>query len=84
MRSGGSIAVLHEDDGISIEGPLTKVTISLEWNETEVLIDAAVSGDYALPYREMRVILPTGEARVVEMTAQAPPGLAGNRIQLVR
>ena len=30
--SGRSSAVIYEDDGITLDGPLTKVTITLEWN----------------------------------------------------
>jgi alpha-glucosidase len=71
-HSGRSTAVLFEDDGISIDGPLTKVTVKLEWSETKVRLGIAVSGEYALPYEKMRLILPKGEAREIETTATPP------------
>jgi alpha-glucosidase len=83
-RSGRSTAILYEDDGISVDGPLTQVAMTLEWNETEVRVGAAVGGDHALPYREIQVILPPGEARAIELTSAEPRGLARNSITLVR
>jgi hypothetical protein len=83
-RSGRSTAILYEDDGISVDGPLTLVTLTLEWNETEVRVGAAVSGDHALPYREMRVIPPPGEARAIELTSAEPREPARDSIALLR
>jgi alpha-glucosidase (family GH31 glycosyl hydrolase) len=74
-RSGRSSAVIYEDDGITLNGPLTKVTITLEWTPRVVRVDAAMSGDYALPYRDIRVILPEGDTREVEFTTMAPSAL---------
>jgi hypothetical protein len=48
------------------------VTITLEWTPGVVRVDAAISGDYALPYRDIRVILPEGDTREVEFTTSAP------------
>jgi hypothetical protein len=51
------------------------VTITLEWTPRVVRVDAAISGDYALPYRDIRVILPEGDTREVEFTTTAPSAL---------
>jgi len=66
--SGRSSAVIYEDDGITLDGPLTKVTIMLEWSEAEVRIAVSAQGDYELLYREMRVVLPEGEGRMVRIS----------------
>jgi hypothetical protein len=42
-----------------------------------VRVDAAISGDHALPYGDIRVILPEGDTREVEFGG--PIGLARNR-----
>jgi alpha-glucosidase len=60
---GRSGAGLYQDDGISLEGPVTKVAVTLEWSEAEIRIEAAVSGDYELPYRRFRVVSPEAETR---------------------
>jgi alpha-glucosidase len=64
---GESGAVLYEDDGASLHGPATRVKITLSWSPRRVRVAVAPGGDYALPYREMRVILPADEARAVEL-----------------
>jgi alpha-glucosidase len=76
-RSGRSSAVLYEDDGISIDAPVTKVTIAMEWSETEVRVEVSAQGDYGLPYRQMRVVAPEGERRTVRLE-----GAAGGRVVL--
>jgi hypothetical protein len=54
------------------------VTITLEWTPGVVRVDAAISGDYALPYRDIRVILPERDTREVKFGG--PIGLARNRL----
>ena len=72
---GASSAVLFEDDGISLAGASTRVTIKLSWTATRVRVEAAASGDYPLPYQGMRVILPANETRAVEMSGSNGIGL---------
>jgi alpha-glucosidase len=66
--SGASHAVLFEDDGASLTGPSTRVTIALSWTARRVRVEVEASGDYPLPYSEMRVILPENETRPVELS----------------
>ncbi len=72
---GASRAVLFEDDGISLAGASTRVTIALSWTASRVRVEAAASGDYPLPYQGMRVILPADETRAVEMSGSNGIGL---------
>jgi alpha-glucosidase len=72
---GASCAVLFEDDGISLAGASTRVTIKLSWTASRIRVEAAASGDYPLPYREMRVIPPADETRAVEMSGSNGIGL---------
>jgi alpha-glucosidase len=48
-KSGRSTAILYEDDGISVNGPLTEVEISLAWTPVEIQVRVSVRGDY-LPW----------------------------------
>jgi alpha-glucosidase len=81
---GRSSAILYEDDGISVQGPLTQAAICLAWTREEIQIDVAISGDYPLPYRQMRIVLPENENRPVTLACAESSGLAGNRVRLVR
>ena len=66
--AGASRAVLYEDDGVSIAGASTRVTIALSWTPLDVRVEVRASGNSPLPYREMRVILPEDETRRVELS----------------
>ena len=66
--AGASRAVLFEDDGLSLAGSSTRVTIALGWTASRVRIEVGASGTYPLPYSEMRVILPEDESRTVELS----------------
>jgi len=68
-RAGASSAVLFEDDGVSLVGASTRVTIALSWTPSRVRIEVGVSGNYPLPYPQMRVILPEEDTRTVELSA---------------
>ena len=72
---GASRAVLFEDDGASLGGASTRVTIALDWTESRVRVEARASGDYPLPYREMRVAPPDEETRTVELYGANDVGL---------
>jgi hypothetical protein len=45
------------------------VTIALSWTAGRVRIEVGVSGNYPLPYPQMRVILPEEDTRTVELSA---------------
>src|SRR5271168_2572583 len=66
--AGMSRAVLFEDDGLSPVGVSTRVTIALSWTASQVRVEVQASGDYPLPYSEMRVILPEDGTRTVELS----------------
>ena len=72
---GASSATLVEDDGASIVGASTRVTIALSWTASRVRVAVGASGNYPLPYAEMRVILPEGETRMVELSGADGIGL---------
>jgi hypothetical protein len=55
------------------------MTIVMEWDAAEVSVGVSVQGDYELPYRRMRVVLPKGETRVVKLWGDAEV-----RIELIR
>ena len=75
--AGTSRGALVEDDGISLAGPSTRVTIALSWTARRVRVEVGRSGNYPLPSQEMRVILPADEARTVELS-----GADGIRLRL--
>ena len=72
---GASSAALFEDDGISLIGASTRVTIALSWTASRVRIEVGASGNYLLPYREIRVIVPEDETRTVELSGANEIGL---------
>jgi hypothetical protein len=45
------------------------VAIALSWTARRVYVEVGASGNYPLPYSEMRVILPEDETRTVELSA---------------
>jgi len=66
--AGASRATLFEDDGITLAGASTRVTIVLGWTASRVRVEVAANGNYSPPYSEMRVILPEDESRTVELS----------------
>ena len=72
---GVSHALLFEDDGVSLAGPSTRVTIGLSWTATSVSVEVRASGNCQLPYQEIRVILPEDETRAVELSGADGIGL---------
>ncbi len=82
-RSGQSRAILYEDDGISADGPLTEVTIALGWTPTEIRVSATAHGDYALPYRDIHIILPEQENRILKIESRENPGDAMSNVKLL-
>ena len=64
-----------EDDGISLAGASARVAIALSWTASRVRVEAGASGNYPLPYQEMRVILPENETRMMELSGADGIGL---------
>src|SRR5262249_49910442 len=83
-RTGRSGAVVHEDDGISATGPVTTVNIKLAWTDSTIDVVISACGDYRLPYRTMRIVLPAGETRTLELHYEGASGASENRIALFR
>jgi alpha-glucosidase len=77
LGAGQSTATLYEDDGISIEGESTRLTVALDWTPSRIRVALTASGDYPLPYHRMRVVLPEGETRGVEL-------VGGGVVELLR
>ena len=44
------------------------MTIALSWTASRVRVEVGASGNFPLPYPEMRVILPKDETRTVELS----------------
>jgi alpha-glucosidase len=68
---GSSSFTLYEDDGAThayTKDQFARVEVGMEWTSTRIRLHAAVSGDYALPYRAMRVMVPPGESRRIEFS----------------
>ena len=72
---GDSSATLYEDDGLSLAGASTRVTIALSWTASRIRIAVEANGTYPLPYSEMRLILPEDETRTVEAAGANGIGL---------
>jgi alpha-glucosidase len=83
LSSGQSQTILYEDDGISADGPLTEVTIRLNWTLAEIEVAVSIRGDYRLPYREMRIQLPEGETRPLTMVVESAPGQENEGVKLI-
>ena len=72
-RRGEASFTLYEDDGLSHrhrEGEHALVECRLEWTPRAVCLSASKRGNYALPYRSMRVVLPPGERRALRLESE--------------
>jgi len=76
-QNGQSSFTLIEDDGISRDGATTRINISLASTPSQIEVHISASGDYPLPYAELRVICPPGEERPLKISTDG-------RIQAVR
>jgi alpha-glucosidase len=66
--SGEGAFSLYEDDGISHAhraGDFAEVHLHVASTRREILVCARTTGEHALPYESMRVVLPPGERRRV-------------------
>jgi alpha-glucosidase len=70
QATGKSSAILYEDDGISADGRVTEVSIALAWTPSAVEVVVSAQGDYPLPYRNLRIALPSGETRAVKLRSE--------------
>jgi alpha-glucosidase len=63
--TGASSCEIVEDDGITADGPVSRVTVAMAWTAEAVTLTADVVGDYPLPYERIAVVLPPGDGRAV-------------------
>jgi alpha-glucosidase len=80
LGRGAFQSVLYEDDGISAKGPKTEVAIRLAWTPAEIEVAVSLNGDYRLPYREMRIVLPEDESRTLNLVVETTPGAQGLKL----
>jgi alpha-glucosidase len=73
--TGASSAVLFEDDGVSLVGASTRLTVALSWTAGWVRVEVGASGNYPLPSPQMRVILPEDETRAMDLSSADGIGL---------
>ena len=67
---GESRFTLYEDDGLTHahrDGDHAQVECALAWSERRIRVRATRSGRFALPYAAIRVVLPPGERRRLEL-----------------
>ena len=75
---GHSAFILYEDDGHTHQhaaGDSAQIAVDMEWDARRITVRARTTGDYALPYVALRVVLTAGETRSLE--------LAGDGVVLV-
>ncbi len=70
--TGSSSFVLVEDDGISAQGPVSRVTITLDWTADTIAVTVEREGAYPLPYAEIGFTLPPAERRAVRIDSTIP------------
>jgi alpha-glucosidase len=69
---GESAFSLYEDDGLTHRhrsGEFTEVRCRLAWTTRRIHLSVSCAGDYALPYTRIRVALPVGDRRALELTS---------------
>ncbi len=77
-NSGESTFTLYEDDGITLgyrDGDCAELHCSLSWTPRAIRVRVRKQGRYALPYATLRIVVPPGEKRRLE--------LAGEGVELV-
>ena len=75
--TGTSRFVLVEDDGLTVGGPVKRITFTLAWTQAAVTLHAAVSGDYTLAADTFTVSRPAGDQRPLHL------GCDDERLRLV-
>jgi alpha-glucosidase len=71
--TGQSAFTLFEDDGITRNGPVTRVHCELRWTPQSVDLNVTVRGDYPLPYPSISAALPKSDARKLTLQAAGTP-----------
>ncbi len=73
---GGGRFVFVEDDGVSADGAITRVTLELMWTASAITLAVSATGNYPLPFPRIRVIAPQAERRPITLqSADGAPGL---------
>ena len=82
--SGNSAFILYEDDGATLryrEGEFAELDCDLEWTKRAIGLRVRRRGPYVLPNASVRVVLPPGERRPLELSSDDIPlvdgGVAG-------
>jgi alpha-glucosidase len=71
-RSGDDASLLYEDDGLRhADAPDRHVVqrFTAQAHAARLALSMTSSGTWSLPYRQIRVVLPAGEARKVELAS---------------
>ncbi len=71
---GKSEFELVEDDGITEAGPVTRVMIVMSWTPDSVTVTATPTGDYALPYKTIKVSRPPADHRQLQLSSVLEAG----------
>jgi alpha-glucosidase len=70
---GTSTFTLYEDDGLSHnhrDGDHARIDCTLEWTDRIVRVHAGKRGRFELPYKTLRVVLPPGEKRRLQVSGK--------------
>ena len=70
---GSSAFTLYEDDGLTHryrDGNSAQIAIDMDWDTRRVRVRARKTGNYALPYATLGVVLPASEARRLELVSE--------------
>ena len=66
--TGSSRFVLVEDDGLTENGPATRLTLELSWTPEAIRLHLTVAGDFPLSYDMVPVHLAGGGGRPLRLT----------------
>ena len=72
-RPGESSFTLYEDDGATLryrDGDYAELRCSLQWSSRAIRVHVRKQGSYDLPYAALRVVLPPGERRRLEVAGE--------------
>lgn len=70
---GASAFTLYEDDGLTHrhrDGDYAEVQCTLEWTARAIRVQATKRGGFRLPYAALRVVLPPGERRRLQLNGK--------------
>jgi alpha-glucosidase len=72
-RPGESSFTLYEDDGATLryrDGDYAELCCSLQWSSRTIRVHVRKQGNYELPYASLRVVLPPGDRRRLEVVGE--------------